>query len=206
MNSKHFGLSLLVLLSMLMGCKHKPETVRSEIGRCFISFNDATNLRATEPEKLGAPLEKLRNLATRKVEENVVRKDGYSIQFYNEQHVWFVNLKIELFEEDVYDVVKKTILANLDYAASLPGNIKTNQSVELEFNDYKFYGMSLQGLNAGKMLGSFVMFPGDGVILYFNFNNIRPEARHFNSIKEYEELRDKFFDAYTEHLKSCMDE
>lgn len=81
--------------------------------------------------------------------------------------------------------------------------MESDSVIELEFNGYKVYGLSRNRLESGSTLGIFMMFPGNGVSVYFYFNNIRPEYRHFETLEDYKKLRDRFLDEYTGFLKNC---
>lgn len=64
-------------------------------------------------------------------------------------------------------------------------------------------GISRRTIESGSTLGTFIMFPGNGVVVYFYFNNLKAEYRHFESVEDYKKLRDRFIDEYTKHLKIC---
>jgi hypothetical protein len=117
----------------------------------------------------------------------------------------FVNLKVELSKNGSYDSDQKNLLDNLIYLNSHSQNMETKDLIELEFNGYKVYGFSRAAIDTGAILGTFVMFPGNGVIVYFYFNNMKPEYRNFESVDDYKKQRDRFMDEYTKYLKTCND-
>src|SRR5882724_8367728 len=77
-------------------------TDKNEIGRCYLSFTEASNLKAVDPDRLPESSEKIRSLKTESGDVDVTRIDGYRILFNNEKKVPFVNLKIELSEKGSY--------------------------------------------------------------------------------------------------------
>jgi len=83
--------------------------------------------------------------------------------------------------------------------------METKDLIELEFNGYKIYGLSRGAIETGSTLGTFVMFPGNGVTVYFYFNNMKPEYRNFESVDDYKKQRDRFIDEYTKYLTTCKD-
>lgn len=180
-------------------------TYKNGIGDCFISFRNPRNLTADTPGRLPATSEKLRSVKTDKGEVNVSRIDGYRILYLNNKKAPFVNLKVELSEENSYDKDKKNLIENLKYLTSHTPEMETKDLIELEFNGYKVYGISRTTILSGNILGYFVMFPGNGVSVFFDFQNAKPEFRNFASIEEYKKQRDIFIDEYTKYLKICRD-
>ena len=180
-------------------------TTKSEIGQCYISFKNVTNLTAAEPDRLPESSEKVRTLKTDNGEVEITRIDGYRVLYNNEKKAPFVNLKVELSEMKSYDKDQKNILNNLKYLNSHSQNMETRDLIELEFNGYIVYGFSRTTIETGSTLGTFVMFPGKGVTVYFYFNNMKPEYRNFENIGDYKLQRDRFIYEYTKYLKTCID-
>ncbi len=178
---------------------------KNEIGQCYISFDNATNLIVTDPDRLPETSEKVRTVTTDNGEVEVTRIDGYRVLYNNENKVPFVNLKIELSEEKSYEKDKQNLLENLKYVNSNSQNMETKDLIELEFNGCKIYGFSRTTIEKGSILGTFVMFPGNGVTVYFYFNNMKQEFRNFESVDDYKKQRDRFIIEYTKHLKTCKD-
>ncbi|PSK89326.1 hypothetical protein [Taibaiella chishuiensis] len=191
-------LSTIVLAILLTGFKGK-----KEIGSCYTSFQTASALTAGDPERLPEGAEKVRTLKTEQGEVAITRIDGYRILYNNEKNRPFVNLKVELSEEQSYDKDQKHLLDNLKYLNAHTQNRETRGLVELEFNGYKIYGISRAGVEMGSTLGTFVMFPGNGVTVYFYFNNMKPEFRNFKSVDDYKKQRNRFMNEYTKYLAQC---
>ncbi|MCU0439001.1 MAG: hypothetical protein MUC49_13970 [Raineya sp.] len=198
MKSKLILFSTIFLTSILIS-----STTKNEIGQCYISFKNATNLTAADPDRLPETSEKFRIVKTDKGEVEVTRIDGYRILYNNEKNAPFVNLKVELSDKKSYDKDKKNLLDNLKYLNSHSQNMETKDLIKLEFNGYKVYGLSRATIETGSTLGTFVMFPGNGVTVHFYFNNMKPEYRNFESVEDYKKQRDRFIDEYTKYLKTC---
>ncbi|KOY87817.1 hypothetical protein AD998_18250 [bacterium 336/3] len=198
MKSKLMLFSTIFLTGILISF-----TTKNEIGQCYISFKNATNLTATDPDRLPEASEKFRIVKTDKGEVEVTRMDGYRVLYNNEKNAPFVNLKVELSDKKSYEKDKKNLLDNLKYLNSHSQNMETKDLIKLEFNGYKVYGFSRATIETGSTLGTFVMFPGNGVTVYFYFNNMKPEYRNFESVEDYKKQRDKFIDEYTKYLKTC---
>ncbi len=200
MKSKLTLLSTILLTGILLSF-----TTKNEIGQCYISFKTATNLTVDDPDRLPETSEKVRTVKTDNGEVELTRIDGYRVLYNNDKKAPFVNLKVELSENKSYDKDQKNLLDNLKYLNSHSQNMETKDLIELEFNGYKFYGFSRTTIATGSTLGTFVMFPGNGVTVYFYFNNMKPEYRNFENVDDYKKQRDRFMNEYTKHLKTCKD-
>lgn len=200
MNSKLTILSLIVVTIFLVSF-----TNNNEIDACYISFKSATNLTVLDPDRLPDASEKARLVNTDNGEVKVTRIDGYRVLYINGKKVPFVNLKVELSEEESYDNDKKNLIDNLKYLNSHSKGMETNDLIELEFNGYKVYGLNRGAIESGSTLGTFIMFPGRRVTVYFYFNNMKPEYRNFENLEDYKKQRDRFIDEYTKYLVMCKD-
>lgn len=198
MKSKIIFLSILIWIIALLSFKN-----RTEIEKCYISFVTATNLIATTPDRLPETSEKIRTVKTENGEVEVTRIDGYRILYNNEKKVPFVNLKVELSDPKAYETDKVHLLDNLKYLNSHSTGMETKELIEFKFNGYKIAGLSRGTIEVGSTLGTFIMFPGKGVTVYFYFNNLKPEYRNFKNVDDYKKQRDKFLEEYTRHLIAC---
>jgi hypothetical protein len=178
-------------------------TIKDEIAECYFSFKSPTNLTPAEPDRLPESSRESRMVKTDNGEVAITCSDGYRVLYNNDKGVPFVNLKVELSEKKAYERDKKNLIDNLKYLISHSTNMETKDVVEQEFNGFKIYGLSRSTIETGSTLGIFVMFPGDGVTVYFYFNNIKPELRNFDSLDDYKKQRDRFIDEYTRYLKEC---
>ncbi|MFN6945163.1 MAG: hypothetical protein ACK4ND_09465 [Cytophagaceae bacterium] len=179
-------------------------TTKHGIDNCFVSFDTASNHKMTSPDRLPGSSEKTRMVITNQGEVKVSRIDGYRILYNNDKKAPFVNLKVELSDKKSYKSDKKNLLEHLSYLNANSEGMETKELIEVEVNGYKVYGLNRVSIDSGSILGTFIMFPGNGVTVYFYFNNLKPEYRHFDNLKEYKQLRDAFLKEYTSHLVSCM--
>ena len=125
--------------------------------------------------------------------------------YNNNKKAPFVNLKVELSEQKAYNQDKKNLIDNLKFLNSHTTGMETKDLIELEFNGIKVYGLSRATIETGSTLGTFIMFPGNGVTVYFYFNNMKPEYRNFESVSDYKKQRDRFMNEYTKYLKTCKE-
>ena len=174
-----------------------------DITSCFINFDKALKLSMASPQRLPETAEKVRRLPTENGEVEVSRIDGYRILYNNKKNAPFVNLKVELSDPSSYGKDTINILKNLEYLNSHGTNMETKALVELNFNGYRFYGISRNSIETGSTLGSFVMFPGENLIVYVDFNNLKPEFRNFQNLDEYKSQRNLFLGEYANHLNRC---
>ena len=199
MKSKLTLLSVILTTSILLSFKGK-----NEIEQCYISFKSATNLTVGIPDRLPETSDKKRTVNTEQGEVEVTRINGYRVLYNNEKKAPFVNLKVELSDKKSYVKDQKNLIENLKYLISHSTGMESKDIIELEFNGYKAYGLSRGSIESGSTLGTFVMFPGNGVTVYFYFNNLTPEYRNFESLEDYKKQRDRFIDEYTKHLTNCQ--
>lgn len=198
MKSKLIVFSTLLLTTLFLSFSFK-----DEISECYFSFKSATNLTPADPDRLPESSRTSRIVKTDNGEVEVTCTDGYRVLYNNDKNVPFVNLKVELSEKKAYDKDRKNLVDNLKYLNAHSTTMETKDLIELEFNGFKIYGLSRGTIETGSTLGIFVMFPGNGVTVYFYFNNLKPEVRNFESLDDYKKQRDRFFDEYTRHLKTC---
>lgn len=194
---------LIVFSTLLLTTLFLSFTFKNEISECYFSFKSATNLTSADPDRLPEPSRKSRIVKTDHGEVEVTCTDGYRVLYNNHKNVPFVNLKVELSEKKAYDKDRRNLIDNLKYLNSHSTNMETKDLIELEFNGFKIYGLSRGTIETGSTLGTFVMFPGNGVTVYFYFNNLKQEVRNFESLDDYKKQRERFIDEYTGHLKTC---
>lgn len=200
MKIKIFLSSIALLTITLLGFKNK-----DEISNCFIAFNTATGLTATKPDRLPETAEKTRTVTTEHGEVEITRLDGYRVLYNNDKGVPFVNLKVELSAPDAYATDQQRLIENLEYSNHHSIGMETKELIGLQLNGYKIWGLSRGSIEAGSTLGTFIMFPGKGITVYFYFNNLKPGYRNFESLEDYKKQRDRFLEEYTRHLSACKD-
>jgi hypothetical protein len=196
MNAK---IILFMMASLFLSFSSIPE-----IGNCYINFKNATGLTAGTQDRLPSTSDHFRILKRDSIEVYVSRMDGYRILFRNNKNAPFANLKIELSAATSYGKDTLNILANLKYLNARGINMETKDIIELSYNSFKIYGLSRSSIDKGSTLGSFVMFPGNNISVFFDFENGTPETRSFTTLEEYKAQRNAFMDEYTLYLKNCL--
>ncbi len=198
MKSKLLPLFLFLGASLLLSF-----TLKNDIGSCYLSFKPATDLIAAKPDRLPDDAEKFRTVKTGAGEVQISQADGYRILYYNKKNAPFVNLKVELSEPASYEQDQKHVLEHLNYLNSNSQGMESKELITLDNHGYKIYGLSRGSIDKGSTLGTFVMFPGKDIIVYFYFNNMTPEFRTFTNLEEYKAQRNLFMSEYTRHLAGC---
>lgn len=173
------------------------------IAACYLSFAGTGALTAQTPDRLPEAAEKSRTVKTNDGTVTVSRTDGYRILYHNEHGAPFVNLKVELSEAAEYATDQQHLLDNLRYLIVHSKGMESSDLIQLNKNGYSIYGLSRSDIDSGSILGTFLMFPGDNTVVYFYFNNLKPEYRNFSSVADYKRQRDDFLDQYTRHLQHC---
>ncbi len=195
--------SKLLFPALLLAAFCLSFTMNNSIGSCYLSFKSATDLRAAKPDRLPDDAEKFRLVKTGAGEVKISQADGYRILYYNKKNAPFVNLKVELSDPNSYEQDQKNLLEHLNYMNSNSQGMESKELISLDYNGYKIYGLSRGSIEKGSTLGTFVMFPGNNIIVYFYFNNLTPEFRTFSTLDEYKAQRNLFMGEYTKHLASC---
>lgn len=190
-----------VILLMGLTSFSYPET--NEIDNCYLSFRGNRDLTTNGPDKYQDSDIMAREVQTDNGMVSVSRIAGYQVHYLNNKGVPYINLKVERSASGSYESDKKNLLGSLSYLIKNSNGLNSKDILELEFNGQKIYGISKNSIDKGSTLGSFVMFPGNDIVVYFFFNNILPEYRHYDSLEEYEEQRDNFLDEYTSHINQC---
>ncbi|HMG82931.1 MAG TPA: hypothetical protein VK559_07835 [Ferruginibacter sp.] len=190
---------IIALSFSSLGCR---ET--NHIDNCYISFTTASNLTAASPDRLPDDGDKFWTVTTYNGETKVSRIDGYRVLYYNSYNAPFVNLKVELSDDSSYETDKKNILDNLTYLNKNSPGMESKDLIKLDLNGYSVFGLSRSNLDQGHTIGSFAFFPGNGIIVYFDFNTLTATTRNFKDIKEYKKQRNQFIDEYTKYLRICL--
>lgn len=191
---------IVPLVILMLGFKAK-----NEIPPCYVAFKDATNLTAGNADRLPETAEKVRTVKTDSGEVEVTRIDGYRVLYNNDKNVAFVNLKVERSDKKHYDTDKQRLISHLTYLNAHSLEMESKELIELDYNGYKIYGLSRGKIETGSNLGTFIMFPGNDIAVYFYFNNMKPEDRNFKTLEDYKIQRNRFIEEYTWYLKTCRE-
>ena len=189
----------LVMLCAVLLCAFASDNT---IGKCYISFAGTKELVAAAPQELPVTADKTRDFPIDGGMTGITILDGYRILYNNDKKAPFVNMKVELSDPSRYGQDTTNVLANLKYLMRTDSGIEKSL-VTLQYNNYVIYGIRRNTIDKGMILGSFVMFPGNNIIVYFDFQNLNPPYRQFNSLQEFKGQSNGFIGDYTYYLNTC---
>jgi hypothetical protein len=141
---------------------------------------------------------KSRSVTTSKGEQKISLADGYRVMVaYNEHNDWFANMKVEKSFPAEYERDKEGVIENLKWAASTTKELESPEPVKTSFNGYEGYETSKRTLT-GNMLGIYLLFSdADRTIITIYFINQNAKRKRFQSIEEWQTVRDQFLFTYT---------
>jgi hypothetical protein len=191
---------LILLSAVLFLCF----TSDNEIGKCYLAYKGTSELKAAEADRLPSTANKTRKLPTDNGEKDLTILDGYRILYNNKKNAPFVNVKVELSDPSRYGADTTNVLANLKHLNRVDSTTMISKDlVVLRYNNYVIYGISRNSIDKGAILGSFVIFAGNNIIVYFDFQNLKPEYRQFKDLMDYQGDRNGFLGNYTYNLNVC---
>lgn len=176
-----------------------------EIKTCYISFKGTKTLTSDSTSLLRLPKSetKPRMVTTDKGEAKVSNIDGYKVVYNNPKNFPFVDTRVVLSDPEMYKTDSVNVIANLIHENKMTPHMETKDLLRLHFNGYTVFGISRDTIGKQSTLGTYIFFPGNNTIIYANFNNLRPEQRHCETLLEYKKERNQFFADYTRHIKDC---
>lgn len=148
-------------------------------------------------------------IANNKLKVSVL--DGYRVMFaYPDLPYYYANVKIEQSAPDSYEKDKEILINQLKYLAATTTTTKMIFSDKVALNGFDHYGVDRDKIDVGGQVGIHVLFydPKHLVITFYFLNQstaVFANNRRFESIKEYQELRNNFLNSYTECLKKVAD-
>ena len=103
-------LKITLLFTVLLTIAFFSFKSKNEINNCYISFKNATNLKADKPDQRLRSSEKFRTVNTAYGDVEVTSVEGFRIIYNNQKKAPFVNLKVELSDPDSYETDQKKSL------------------------------------------------------------------------------------------------
>jgi hypothetical protein len=141
---------------------------------------------------------KFRTVETSKGDQKISLADGYRVMIaYNEHRDWFANIKTEKSLPGQYERDKEGVIENLKYAAAGTTDLQAQEPVKVSFNGYEGYGTSKRELT-GNILGMYLLFSdAERTITTIYFINHNAKRKRFQTIEEWQTVRDEFLNTYT---------
>jgi hypothetical protein len=107
---------------------------------------------------------------------------------------FYANVKAELLPSANYPQLKQILLDGLQHLA--PGNT-VNVALKSPINGLEVHGLDRNNLDGG-VLGIYLLIDNTAhIVTTIYLLNQEPQARKFQTLDEYHQLRDRFLDAYS---------
>jgi len=131
-----------------------------------------------------------RSVTTATGERSVSMVDGYRAILAYSGESPFVNIKVEVSAPAEYASDKEAIVAQLEHLGKAP-------PLKKRFHGFDLDAVDRATIDASGPLGIYVLFKDDKrTVITLYFLNQHPAARHFQSLAEYQALRDRFLEGY----------
>ena len=148
-----------------------------------------------------------RDVMTDNGKQKVSVLDGYRVMFaFPDLTYYFANVKIEQSAPNRYAEDKEILINELKHYSTIKGATGMSFSDKTLINGFEHYGIDRDKIDIGGQVGVHVLFydPAHLVITVYFLNqskSIVANNRRFETIQQYQELRDDFLSHYSECLK-----
>lgn len=110
---------------------------------------------------------------------------------------FFANAKVEELPPDTYAQEKQALLGNLHYLEEQPGGPAPARALPADLHGFEVHGNNRQKLESSA-IGMYLIFDNSAhVVTSILFLNQESWRRKFQTMDEYERLRDRFLTTYT---------
>ena len=197
------NLAKLVIAFLIVGALNSParsviqSSGRDDSLKPFTSCDLHDGLRIVQVDRLPAKV-KSRTVKTSSGDRKISLADGYRVMVaYNDERDWFANIKAEKSVAAEYERDKQSAIENLKWAVSVGKEMESQEPVKVSLGEYEGYGSSRRTL-IGNLLGIYVLFSDvDRTITTFYFINQNSNRKRFQTIEEWQVIRDDFLKTYT---------
>jgi hypothetical protein len=170
---------------------------------CMTSFKGNTSFSLFRTDHNGAYSKPYRIVKTTNGDEKITVIDSYNLFYQNSFKANSAKVKIEKSAEGGYNVDKEIVLDNLKYMIANTKHVSSNKIEEIKYGNSTFYGMTKSEINLGTFAGNYVLFPGENLVCYINFLNVKKDSSDTKTIEEFIIKRNQFFQELDASLKKC---
>jgi hypothetical protein len=161
----------------------------------YTSCHVSDDLRVAKIDPL-APGVTSRTVDTAEGSKQIDMDAGIRVMFSYLFGDFFANVKVELLPASKYPALKTALLDNFNYIVDHSPGSKINSNLP-SLHDFETHGEDRAKLEGG-VLGVYLLFDDKThVVTTIYMLNQEPLQRKFQTIEEYQSLRDKFLETYT---------
>ncbi len=198
---------LIVICNLLCSAAYSQNSTQ----KCLLSLKNLGKVKARKPDNTssdthtGYPLQTLNGEVKISILEEYLK--FYELKFRDEGERTsrlFVSLFIRTLDAGSFSGDSLKIIEYLKYERS---RLKQPESADLtviDYNGFKFIGTSSATLKQENDLATFVLFPGNNYVVFFDFSNNPGIKNYYNTIDEFRSRRNDFFAAYSNQIKKCL--
>jgi hypothetical protein len=170
---------------------------------CITNFKGNTSYSLYRTDHNGAYSKPFRIVKTTNGDEKITVVDSYNLFYQNSFKLNTAKVKIEKSSEEGYPVDKEIVLDNLNFMIANTKHVSSNKVEEIKYGNSTFYGMTKNDINVGTFAGNYVLFPGENLVCYINFLNVKKDSSDTKTIEEFIVKRNQFFQDLDASLKKC---
>ena len=170
---------------------------------CITSYKGNSSFSLYRTDHNGAYSKPYRIVKTTTGDEKITVIDSYNLFYQNSFKLNTAKVKIEKSTDDGYSVDKEIVLDNLKYMIANTKHISSNKIEEVNYGNSTFYGMTKNDINVGTFAGNYVLFPGENLVCYINFLNVKKDSSDAKTIEDFIVKRNQFFKELDASLKKC---
>ena len=186
MNLRTAKIGILLLVSIVT-CPCFAQSTLEKFTHC----NLGDDFQIVQVDRLPrAPMS--RTVETASGSKQVVMTDGYRVLITYKETEPFVNLKAEQFENARYATDKQTLISSLENSSKGTPNMVSAKPERAKIGFFDAYGINRKALEGG-VLSTYILFDDSAAqALTAYILNDEPKDRKFQTIGEYDKLRDNF--------------
>lgn len=202
MNSSHLNtlMNIVAISCLCVAAPFVAAQAASPALQPYTSCRFADGLQVVDVTPLGPGITS-REVDTDSGPREVDLEAGVRVMFAYPNTDFYANVKAELLPAGEYPQLKRYLLENFDHLAH--GN-KVNTALRSPLHGFEVHGLDREKLEGG-VLGVYLLFDNSGhVVTTIYLLNQEPQARKFQTLSEYGELRDRFLAAYTACIRGNL--
>lgn len=196
---------LQILVTIFLTIQISISQAQSQIDACFVNFKPYAGISIGGTNHLPGNKVTYRQLPTANGVVKISQQNGTRVIYNNNKNAPFINLKVEMSVPNLYKQDQQGIIQYLNYLVKVSKDVQDNHLNKVIKNGYVLYNYTTNDFAKSRVLSSYVFFPKKDIIVYIDFQNVKPPYKSYNSVHDFVMQRDTFLDAYTMSLKKCLE-